>query len=121
MRFRYEVRLTHSAAQDFENLIDWLASEGHEAPEDLVTLLENRCRLNLAFTPRMGRQLGTISAEKTQFELRQILIGHHRIVYLRPIDGADVVTILRLLHTAQDLGPVIDALTQEFGSINQEG
>lgn len=93
-----EIRWTLQAADDFENIIDYIAHDSNTYASlfaiDIVSVIET-----LKNFPNRGRIVPEIQKE----DIREILFGNYRIIYRSRPSVAEVLTIY---HGSRLLSPI---------------
>jgi toxin ParE1/3/4 len=87
------------ALGDLDDIWDHVAPENMQAAERLLDAIEAKLEL-LAERPLLGRARPELGADLRSFAHRPYLI------FYRPL--ADGIEVLRVLHGARELGPLLD-------------
>ena len=90
-----EVRKSRIAESDLDQIWDHIAGNNIDAADNFLTDLSRSCRL-LATQPKMGRSRPELALTLRSFPFQRYL------VFYRPI--AEGVELVRVLHSARDLG-----------------
>lgn len=92
-----ELRWSAEALDWLENIHGYIAQDSPAAAAKVIDGIVAKAELLAAF-PDIGTRLRTVP----EGEVRMVLYGHYRIVYLRRSD-AEVVDILGVFHGALDI------------------
>jgi toxin ParE1/3/4 len=93
------VRRTSQAELDLLEIGSRIAADNPLAADRWLDLLEQKCQL-LATMPELGRRRDELAAQ-----LRSLAVGEYVLFYLPQTDG---VEIIRVLHGARDLPPLLE-------------
>lgn len=96
------VRFTTDAANDLEEIGDWIAKSSPIRAVTYVLELRDVCS-ELSSHPHRFERLARFDLR----EIRRRVYGNHLIIYEI---GGDEVTIVRIVHGSMDLNPLLDEL-----------
>jgi toxin ParE1/3/4 len=91
-----EIRWTDQAANWLKEIHDYIAQDNPSAAVKVVAGIYERARLLKTF-PALGHRYRS----EPEGDIRILLYGHYRIVYLTK--GNEVIEILGVFHTAMDI------------------
>jgi toxin ParE1/3/4 len=97
-----EIIWTEAALDDIERIAEYIAVDsGHYAASFVRRMRE--AGVSLDTFPERGRKV----PEFDRADIREILVGNYRLIYLL---APTTITIVTILHTSRDLDGLLDSL-----------
>jgi len=87
------------ARQDLQAIRDYIAKDDRKAAQRFVTRLRDMARM-LAGAPAIGRERPELGPD-----IRSFVVDRY-VLFYRPLTGAVVVELVRVLHGARDVDAV---------------
>lgn len=91
-----EIRWTEEAAKWLEEIHRYISQDSPSSAIKVVSEIYNRVQLLKSFP-----ELGYLFRSEKEGDIRVLLYGHYRIVYL--IKGKETIEILGVFHSALDI------------------
>jgi plasmid stabilization system protein ParE len=100
----YEIDWAESAIAGLVEAIEYIAKDSPSYAAALAVRAE-RAGASLSELPHRGRRV----PEYKDPNVRELIVGHHRLIYRV---GIDTVLVLAFVHTARDLPKFVEESTQ---------